>query len=461
MRRFSSPFELSSDTLGRLASSFGIGVAVTDISGDNAEINERWLELAKLERAPKGRGWIAAFHPDDRARVEEVLQVALKAGSAESECRMRRDDGSVAWLHLRVFRARSHSGGDPQSLIVGISDISGLRQLAARHEAIVGNRMVGIYVLEGDRIAYASPRLQEMWGYGVEDMKRVTALDLVAEESRDLVRTNILERMSGTVDQSTYSFKARRSDGSTFDVRVDSLRSDLEGRPIIIGLAQDISEHVRAERDLESYMARFEASMVSTVETLSKMESVRDLYTAGHQTRVGALAEAIGSELGLDHDRVTGLHMAAILHDVGKMGVPIEILTKPAALTPLEMAMVREHSAKGHEILHKADSIWPLARVAWEHHERLDGTGYPRGLKGDQILLESQITTVADIVEAMVAHRPYRPGFPVQVALDTIVKGRGSAFNPDAVDACIKVVSSGKILLEAITPMPGPSGNKA
>jgi PAS domain S-box-containing protein len=455
MRRFSSPYELSSDTLGRLASGFGIGVAVTDTDGGNAEINQRWLELARLERAPKGRGWIASFHPEDRAQVEEALQAALAAGNAESECRMRRDDGSVAWLHLRVFRARAHSG-DGYSLIVGISDISGLRQLAARHEAIVGNRMVGIYVLEGERIAYASPRLQEMWGYGVEDMKRVTVLELVADESREVVRTNIRERMSGKVDQSSYSFKARRRDGSTFDVRVDSLRSDLEGRPIIIGLAQDISEHVRAERALESYMARFEASMVSTVETLSRMESVRDLYTAGHQTQVGLLAEAIGSELSLDHDRVTGLHMAAILHDVGKIGVPIEILTKPAALTSLEMAMVREHSAKGHEILHKTDSIWPLARVAFEHHERLDGTGYPRGLKGSQILLESQITTVADIVEAMVAHRPYRPGFPVHVALDEVVKGRGKAFNPDAVDACVKVVSEGRVKLGAATPMQEP-----
>ena len=457
MRRFSSPYDLSSDTLSRLASGFGIGVAVTDPDGGNAEINERWLELAKLERAPEGRGWIASFHPDDRARVEEALRFALIGGNAESECRMRRDDGSVAWLHLRVFRARSQDG-DAYSLIVGISDISGLRQLAARHEAIAGNRMVGIYVLEGERIAYASSRLQEMWGYGLEDMKRVTALDLVAEESRDLVRSNILERMSGRVGQNSYSFKATRRDGSTFDVRVDSLRSDLEGRPIIIGLAQDISEHVRAERDLESYMARFESSMVSTVEALSKMESVRDLYTAGHQTRVGRLAEAIGSELGLDHERVTGLHMAAILHDVGKIGVPIEILTKPAALTSSEMAMVREHPGKGYEILHKTDSIWPLARVAFEHHERLDGTGYPRGLRGDQILLESQITTVADIAEAMAAHRPYRLGFPVPVVLEAVMKGRGKAFNPDVVDACVKVVSSGRVPLEPVAPLPGVPG---
>ena len=135
MRRFSSPYDLSSDTLSRLASGFGIGVAVTDPDGGNAEINERWLELAKLERAPEGRGWIASFHPDDRARVEEALRFALIGGNAESECRMRRDDGSVAWLHLRVFRARSQDG-DAYSLIVGISDISGLRQLAARHEAI-------------------------------------------------------------------------------------------------------------------------------------------------------------------------------------------------------------------------------------------------------------------------------------------------------------------------------------
>jgi putative nucleotidyltransferase with HDIG domain len=176
---------------------------------------------------------------------------------------------------------------------------------------------------------------------------------------------------------------------------------------------------------------------------MATIVDVRDPYTAGHQRRVAVLACAIGRELGLPKERIDGLEMAGDIHDIGKIRVPAEILSKPGKLTAPEMEIIRTHAEVGYEILKSIEFPWPVARIVRQHHERLDGSGYPDHLKGDQILLESRIICVADVVEAMSTHRPYRPGLGMDKALAEITEKRGTYYDPAVVDACLRVIRSG------------------
>jgi putative nucleotidyltransferase with HDIG domain len=194
---------------------------------------------------------------------------------------------------------------------------------------------------------------------------------------------------------------------------------------------------------------RNESAAVSMIGSLSKMEALRDPHTAGHEKRVGRLAEAIGAELGMAEPALTGLRIAATLHDIGKVGTPLSILTKPGRLTKGEIALVREHAANGYAILKDVTADWPVARVAYEHHERLDGSGYPQGLRGDAILLEARITAVADVVESMSVQRPYSPRGGMSAALQEIHEHKGQRYDPDVVEACVRLIENGLALYPA------------
>jgi len=233
-------------------------------------------------------------------------------------------------------------------------------------------------------------------------------------------------------------------------LRVFRMNGSIPAQQYVVGISDITRFHEMRLRHVQKEIQNIEdlrRTMLSTIESLGAMEAVRDLYTAGHQSRVGRVAVMIGESLGLGEESCTGLRLAATLHDVGKVGIPLEILTKPAKLDHSEFSMMKTHAAKGYDILRNVRSVWPLARVAYEHHECLDGSGYPQGLKGGDILLESQIAAVADIVESMTAHRPYRAGLPMKTALETVRGMRGSKLNPDAVDTCVTLVESGKLKL--------------
>ena len=166
---------------------------------------------------------------------------------------------------------------------------------------------------------------------------------------------------------------------------------------------------------------------------------VRDPYTAGHQRRVAELSHAVASELGLPRQRIEGLRLAATIHDLGKIAIPGEILSKPSRLTEIEFNLIKIHPESGFDILKDIDFPWPISRMVLEHHERINGTGYPRGLVGDELLLESKILAVSDVVESMASYRPYRPALGLEQALLEIEKNRGVLYEPDVVDACLQM----------------------
>ncbi len=196
---------------------------------------------------------------------------------------------------------------------------------------------------------------------------------------------------------------------------------------------------LRLRQEQQRSAEQIRKGLVGTVQAIASMVEMRDPYTAGHQRRVADLAAAIAVAMGLPEERVRGLHLAGTIHDLGKIQTPAEILSKPGKLSASEFSLIKDHPQNGYEILKDIEFPWPIAQMVWQHHEKLDGSGYPQGLKGNEILLEAKIMTVADVVEAMSSHRPYRPGLGIETALAEITKGRGTHYDPDAVDACIKL----------------------
>jgi PAS domain S-box-containing protein len=205
------------------------------------------------------------------------------------------------------------------------------------------------------------------------------------------------------------------------------------------GFNADATGRKQAEEELKRTLESLRKAMNTTIQVMVAAIEARDPYTAGHQLRVADLARAIATEMGLPQEKIDGIRMAGSIHDIGKISIPAEILSKPTKLTHLEFSLIKEHSHSGYAMLKDLESPWPLAQIVYQHHERIDGSGYPRNLKGADILIEARILAVADVVEAMASHRPYRPGLGIESALNEIEKNRGIFFDQAVVDACLKL----------------------
>lgn len=237
-----------------------------------------------------------------------------------------------------------------------------------------------------------------------------------------------------------------RVNGNTLGVmaiygsETDAFTSDMIG--LLTELAGDLAfgiGNLRTRAERMGILEKLEHSLDHAVTAIAATVEMRDPYTAGHQRRVAKLAVALATEMGLPEDQVQGLHMACVVHDIGKIHVPAEILSNPAKLSDAEFEILKTHPQAGWEILKGIDFPWPVAEIVYQHHEKLDGSGYPRGLKGEEILLETRILTVADVVEAMCSHRPYRPGFGIFPALQEISRNKGKLYDVAVVEACLRV----------------------
>jgi len=207
----------------------------------------------------------------------------------------------------------------------------------------------------------------------------------------------------------------------------------------IISIAKDITEQKISEQKLQKTFQRLKKTMDATIETVSKIVEVKDPYTAGHQQRVSQLAIAIAKELNLPQDKIEAIRIASLIHDIGKIGLPTEILSKPTTLTELEFSLIKGHPQIGYDILKGIDFSYPVAQIVLQHHERLNGSGYPNNLKSDEILLEAKIICVADVMEAMSSHRPYRPALGIEKAMEEISKNKGIYYQLEVVDVCLKL----------------------
>lgn len=235
------------------------------------------------------------------------------------------------------------------------------------------------------------------------------------------------------------------SESEAFDEAEVKLLQELAG-DLAFGLE---TLRMRAERDRSAdenlhHSETLRQSLEDSIKAIASTVEMRDPYTAGHQRRVGQLAAAIGGELGLPENTILGLELASSIHDLGKISVPAEILTKPSKLTSIETMLLKNHAQAGYDILKDIKFPWPIATMVWQHHERMDGSGYPQGLKGDAILLESRILAVADVVEAMASHRPYRAALGTDRALKELEQGRGTIYDATVVDACLRLFAQAR-----------------
>jgi len=213
-------------------------------------------------------------------------------------------------------------------------------------------------------------------------------------------------------------------------------------------LQHAIVSRTRTEKKLTTGVARLKRSLEKTIIAIAAVTEIRDPFTAGHQKRVARLADAIAKEMGLAKGRSERLRLAAMVHDIGKIHVPTEILMKPLNLSDPEFNIIEAHPQIGHDILHGIEYSRPIAKIVLQHHELLDGSGYPQGLSGDEIILEARILVVADVVEAMASHRPYRPAHGIGKALEEILHHKGTLYDPHVVDACVRVFYEREFSLE-------------
>jgi PAS domain S-box-containing protein len=216
-------------------------------------------------------------------------------------------------------------------------------------------------------------------------------------------------------------------------------QSSHENESQVTVYSKDITDIKLSEKQLQNTLESLRRAVGVTIQVLASAVETRDPYTSGHQTRSANLARAIAIEMELPQDKIEGIRMAGSIHDLGKISIPAEILSKPGKLSEIELALIKEHANRGYEMLKDVISPWPLAEIVRQHHERMDGSGYPRNLKRDEILIEARILAVADVVEAMASHRPYRPGLGIDAALKEIEKNRGIVYDSTVADACLRL----------------------
>ena len=211
------------------------------------------------------------------------------------------------------------------------------------------------------------------------------------------------------------------------------------------------TERYRAESEVKSSLDKLRKALGGIIQVLEQTVEIRDPYTAGHQRRVSDLARVIASEMNLSHDRIDGIRIAGIIHDIGKIYVPAEILSKPRRLSQIEFNLIKTHSQVGFDVLKTIDFPWPVAKIVLQHHERINGSGYPNRLRSDEIMLEARILGVADVVEAMASHRPYRPALGIDAALREIENNKGILYEKDVVEACIHVFRIGNFQFKDVS----------
>ncbi len=321
-----------------------------------------------------------------------------------------------------------------------------LRQSEEKYKTLTENVNVGVYrntVGPKGKFMEANPAIVRMFGY--ESKNEFLSIDVANLYQNPEDRKKFNEKMLRDGFVKNEELRLKRKDetpfyGSVSAVAVKDEKGDVK---YYDGVIEDITERKRAEQKFKMNYVRLQKIMDGTVNALASTTEKRDPYTVGHRQRVPQLACAIAQEMGLPKEKIDGIKVAGTVHDVGKIHVASEILNRPNELNDVEMNLVKTHCDIGYEILKTIEFPWPIAEILRQHHERMDGSGYPRGLLGEDILLEARILAVADVVEAMVSQRAHRSAHSIDEALEEILKNRGTLYDAKVVGACVKLFDKG------------------
>jgi len=392
------------------------------------------------------------IHPDD---LNMVIDHHIRRTKAPVySFRIIGQDGTVIWCELNAVVIQWKGKPATLNFLNNITERKRvdeeLKESEKKYRLLADNVDDVIFVLDMHlNFTYVSPSIKILVGYEPEELLKLQASEKMTPSSWDLAVRAISELMDleksehrEIINMSrTVQLEMRRKDGSTVwtEVKASFVRDENQ-RPVgIIGVSRDITERMKAAEELKQTLESLRKAVGATIQIMVSAVEMRDPYTAGHQLRAADIACAIAKEMGLPQDKIEELRMAGSIHDIGKLSIPSEILSKPTKLTNIEFSLIKEHSHSGYEMLKDVESPWSLAQIVYQHHERMDGSGYPQGLKGDEILMEARIMAVADVVESMASHRPYRAALGIEAALEEIEKNKGVLYDNTVADACLRL----------------------
>jgi len=300
-----------------------------------------------------------------------------------------------------------------------------------------------IYGIATFRILDVNAAAALQYGYPKEDLTGRDVRELLHPE--DVARFERAPCRARDGPQEGPVWRQRTKDGREILVRVSTHVIDFGGEKAQMVLATDVTEQRATQRRARDAERKLKNALTQNIRVLLSASEQRDAYTAGHQQRVSNLTAALATEMNLSTEQIEGLRFGAMVHDIGKLGIPAELLSLPRKLKREEIALVRMHAQIGYDILKDMDYPWPIQNLVLQHHERLDGSGYPNRLRGDEICLDARVLAVADAVEAMASHRPYRAGMGIHRAVEEVRAERGTKYDADVVDACLAIRDRGEI----------------
>jgi PAS domain S-box-containing protein/putative nucleotidyltransferase with HDIG domain len=284
-----------------------------------------------------------------------------------------------------------------------------------------------------------NPSYAKDFGLQPEDFPGKTDFELFPRDMAEKYRRDDNKVLkSGKIKSVDESYLSGKKKFTVHTVKVPL--KNKKGEPTgVLGIFWDITDRVKNLQKLKASITKLQSTIEGAIVTMAHVVEIKDPYTAGHQNRVAQLAYEIAKEMHLPRKKLEAIRMATSIHDIGKIFIPMDILTKPSKLNEIEFNFIKTHPAEAYKILKDIEFPYPIGKIVYQHHERVNGSGYPQGLKKDKICMEARILTVADVVEAMSSHRPYRPAFKIEEALKEIEKNAGILYDKDVVNTCLKI----------------------
>ncbi len=388
-------------------------------------------------------------HPDDAAKIKkdnEQLISGAKSRVVVSKLRFKHAEGRYSIME--VTGTAIYKEGKIVAITNVCRDVTekerllvALEESEEKYRTLVEHSSDGIFIYANNKFMFVNDQLCKITDYSKEELYDTSPWKIIYPNDRDKVKEIDLRRKMGEDVPKAYDVRIVTRHGDIRYCEFAVTRIAYKGEDANLVSVRNITDRKQMEDELQQSLVKLEKTIQNTLQAMAKIQEARDPYTTGHQLRVAALAQEIAKEMYLPEEWIRGIHVAALIHDIGKIYVPAEILSRPSKLTTSEFALVKTHPSVGYDILKTIEFPWPIADVVLQHHERLDGSGYPRGLDTGNILLEAQILAVADVVEAMSSHRPYRPAHSLETTLEEISKNKGRLYEPDVVDSCLWLIT--------------------
>jgi PAS domain S-box-containing protein len=440
----------SEELYTRLVNAIPDIIVHTDLEGNIFFVNDYALQMSGYSREEiVGKNLLTFLSPENHEDIINNLLLMTQARLGPREYNLIIKDGKKIPIEVNGDVLRNEDG-TPFGLVNVCRDI---RERKRAEESLhAWMRRYDLIVEASGEIAYeyTISTGDILWGRSIENVLGYSQ-DEISEgftQWQDLLhpddRPGTLELLAAAEKTCSYwdvQYRMRHKNGHYVWLRDRGFfLPDSGGRAYSqLGMLDDVTEHRLAEEKLQQTLESLKNAVGTTIQVLVSALEARDPYTSGHQSRTAHLACAIATEMGFSQDKIEGIRMAGSIHDIGKLSIPAEILVKPTKLSDLEYSLIKEHARAGYEMLKDVESPWPLAEIVHQHHERMNGSGYPKNLKGDEIIPEARIMAVADVVEAMASHRPYRAALGLETALEEIEKNKGILYDDAVADACLKL----------------------